>query len=436
MSRSSQVELRVASALTVKSSKKKTLRPTPTPAYIDKSDPIVPVASRSKRTLSQLDADDTEDDSEDGSQPVRIKVEPVAKKARRGSPDEEEENVDDEERSVPELDPTRYLVHTRLSAAGDMAERRGARAPNPAKASHALQEAFTTLLKTGVKQGEARVNVDLAKDEQVFLQLVKKTNGHAYTFHSGLGNTTRRHFTDEEKAHKTIVGPIDLIDANKVSELSFANATIPLSPCITCVLCRRDCQPLGLGAPCATCVVKKDKKCSHAASVADLVAFYLDLAREHAVASDLTEVLIDQLLNRLDAASESSRLHRRTMEELSALVEHFANHVRDCVKHLGPDGFQARFKNSHPDNPVVELVDMFIQEHNYRVAGVAVDAIGSPIGPDIIPTSALSPSKSVYFTKGGPASVRASKVQGLGVEGGSKSTGEDIGMSTTSGPGS
>jgi hypothetical protein len=71
-----------------------------------------------------------------------------------------------------------------------------------------------------------RVNVDLEKDEQVFLQLVRKTKDHVYTFHSGLGNTTRRRFTNEEKAYKPIVGPIELIDANKVSELSFANANI------------------------------------------------------------------------------------------------------------------------------------------------------------------------------------------------------------------
>lgn len=66
----------------------------------------------------------------------------------------------------------------------------------------------------------------MAKDEQVFLQLVQKTADHQYTFHSGLGNTTRRRFTDEEKEYRPSIGPIPLIDAEKVCELSFANANI------------------------------------------------------------------------------------------------------------------------------------------------------------------------------------------------------------------
>jgi hypothetical protein len=66
----------------------------------------------------------------------------------------------------------------------------------------------------------------LAKDSQVFLQLVRKTKGHAYVFHTGLGNTTHRRLNSKVADYEPQNRHVELIDAAKIGDLSFANAII------------------------------------------------------------------------------------------------------------------------------------------------------------------------------------------------------------------
>jgi hypothetical protein len=80
-----------------------------------------------------------------------------------------------------------------------------------------------------------RINVGLDKNAQVFLQLVSKQPGHAYTFRSGLGNTTRHRASSEESKYEPRFPEIPLIDAREVEQLSFANAQIVSRSLISCL---------------------------------------------------------------------------------------------------------------------------------------------------------------------------------------------------------
>src|SRR6202020_414631 len=126
------------------------------------------------------------------------------------------------------------------------------------------------------------------------------------------------------------------------------------------------------------------------------------------------------------------------MAELDTLVAHFAAHVRACVEHLGPDGFEARFKHPNTSSSAVELANAFITEFNERSAGNVIQDGGEVSENETLPARMTAPPSSTllrYFAKGGPASVRAAKASTVGDEDEPKSTGEDIEMSTASGPG-
>jgi hypothetical protein len=145
----------------------------------------------------------------------------------------------------------------------------------------------------------------------------------------------------------------------------------------------------------------------------------------------VTEHLIDQLQARIDTAAEVSKLHLSVMEDLDDAVSHFANHVRACIQHLGPDGFEARFK--HPDTNVhaVELVNMFLTEYNLRLRGMAVDSDGQLAGKEVFRARLPSDAKTLLeIDRGTEASSSAGKVARE-----LKTTGEDIEMSAASGPG-
>lgn len=125
------------------------------------------------------------------------------------------------------------------------------------------------------------------------------------------------------------------------------------------------------------------------------------------------------------------------MEELDNTVSHFAEHVRACIDQLGSDGFEARFKNSDTNNSTLELINMFIEEYNLRLAGNAVDVDGRDEGPDPVSTRVGLPQKPLLplaKLAGGPSLVRKPKTIEPANEGGSKVSGEDVEMPVESGP--
>lgn len=196
-----------------------------------------------------------------------MKSEPSPKKARLGKVKNVED--DDDDKSVVEVqDPVspfsypsfpcltspqaEYLVARHTTKTSALVEKKGSKAPDSTVVNKALGRAFRALANTNFKAGASpvffsffypsltplseRVNVDLDSDAQVFLQLVTKTPGHAYTFRSGLGNSTRHRHLGEEAEYEPKFKDIPLIDVGEISDLSFSNAQIvsPLSHLMFC----------------------------------------------------------------------------------------------------------------------------------------------------------------------------------------------------------
>ncbi|KAJ7205810.1 hypothetical protein GGX14DRAFT_568703 [Mycena pura] len=393
---------------------------TSVPSYVEDEDFDAPAVPTRKRTLSQVAVTVSNVDSEDDRSRVIKQSEPSAKKARLAESDDEEEEVDEDDEPAVE-----YLVPTiTRSTTGDFVEHTGKQSPAVADVSKALTRAYQKLEESKTQFGQETVNVDLGPNSSIYLQVVKKIAGHAYTFKTGLGNVSRRHDLSDNKDYKPRPH-IELIDANKLADVS------PRPP------------PLGLGVACANCVNRKtNRSCSHGATVAELVPFYTEVAGEHTVASDLTAYLIAQLQTRVDAAAESARFHRRVIDELDLTVAHFADHVRACIDHLGVEGFEARFKRASSGSTAFQLVNMFVDEYNLRRQGNAVDADGNDDGLDLVafPSSTSQqppPAPTLrFFAKGGPLSVHKAKpVEGASAPSAPKSSGEDVEKSVQSGPG-
>lgn len=144
----------------------------------------------------------------------------------------------------------------------------------------------------------------------------------------------------------------------------------------------------------------------------------------------VTEHLIDQLHVRVKAAAEVSRLRLSVMEELDDAVSHFASHVRDCINHLGADGFEARFKHPDTNLPALDLINDLLTEYNLRLRGMNVDTDGNFVGKDVCAVRPLP--KSLLRIAGGESA--SSRSAGTGEEKTGVTVG-DVEMSAASGPG-
>jgi len=94
--------------------------------------------------------------------------------------------------------------------------------------------------------------------------------------------------------------------------------------------------------------------------------------------------LIHQLATRAKAVQELALVYHDAVYEFNGILEHFSQHVDQCLQHLGSEGFESRFKDPNPDSPVAEFINELITQYNHRAAGRSVGEDGQLGGEDIV----------------------------------------------------
>jgi len=105
--------------------------------------------------------------------------------------------------------------------------------------------------------------------------------------------------------------------------------------------------------------------------------------------------LIDQFATRARAVQDLARVYHDAVYEFNGIAEHFSEHVRSCIEHLGSEGFEARFKTSNTAPSVVDFINDLLAQYNHRAAGNSVGEDGHLGGPTIVDLE-TPPAKSFF----------------------------------------
>ncbi|KAJ7017214.1 hypothetical protein C8F04DRAFT_1200863, partial [Mycena alexandri] len=133
--------------------------------------------------------------------------------------------------------------------------------------------------------------------------------------------------------------PLPKIPSEPVLEVDLADAGLPPSSCVMCILRNVGCTRIGFGASCVQCQLSEPKLCDHAKSIEELIIFHSEIARNYALASDVTEVILSEFVA--------------------------SGQARPCIRLMGTDKFFERFARAGAPDAVQRHVKLLIEQFNW-----------------------------------------------------------------------
>ncbi|KAJ7038832.1 hypothetical protein C8F04DRAFT_1179498 [Mycena alexandri] len=131
--------------------------------------------------------------------------------------------------------------------------------------------------------------------------------------------------------------PLPKIPSEPVLEVDLADAGLPPSSCVMCILRNVGCTRIGFGASCVQCQLSEPKLCDHAKSIEELIIFHSEIARNYAMASDVTEVILSEFVASAKRAQSAGILYREASDDLRVRFRWFIAHTLKCIRLMGTD---------------------------------------------------------------------------------------------------
>ncbi|KAJ7701342.1 hypothetical protein B0H16DRAFT_1748621 [Mycena metata] len=207
-------------------------------------------------------------------------------------------------------------------------------------------------LSAEVDSSAANVDVNLKPStKRGILWMIRQRRGKPFArFFSQISpfsTTCQSHARKSHTEHEPKFLPICKVEDQLVFECDFSEAGIPPSACIICTILLIDCTRIGFGSSCVQCQLLDARLCDHAKTIEELIIFHAEIARNYALASDVTEVIIYELVASCKRAQTAAALYREASEDLCTRFCWFAAHMFKCIDYMGTDKFFERF--SHTD---------------------------------------------------------------------------------------
>ncbi|KAJ7032329.1 hypothetical protein C8F04DRAFT_1262088 [Mycena alexandri] len=159
--------------------------------------------------------------------------------------------------------------------------------------------------------------------------------------------------------------PLPKIPSEPVLEVDLADAGLPPSSCVMCILRNVGCTRIGFGASCVQCQLSEPKLCDHAKSIEELIIFHSEIARNYAMASDVTEVILSEFVASAKRAQSAGILYREASDDLRVRFRWFIAHVFKCIRLMGTDKFFERFAGAGASDAVQRHVQLLIEQFNW-----------------------------------------------------------------------
>ncbi|KAJ7028215.1 hypothetical protein C8F04DRAFT_1188757 [Mycena alexandri] len=159
--------------------------------------------------------------------------------------------------------------------------------------------------------------------------------------------------------------PLPKIPSEPVLEVDLADAGLPPSSCVMCILRNVGCTRIGFGASCVQCQLSDPKLCDHNKSIEELVIFHSEIARNYALASDVTEVILSEFVASAKRAQSAGILYREASDDLRVRFRWFIAHVFKCIRLMGTAKFFERFAGAGASLAVQRHVQLLIEQFNW-----------------------------------------------------------------------
>ncbi|KAJ7024187.1 hypothetical protein C8F04DRAFT_1270638 [Mycena alexandri] len=159
--------------------------------------------------------------------------------------------------------------------------------------------------------------------------------------------------------------PLPKIPSEPVLEVDLADAGLPPSSCVMCILRNVGCTRIGFGASCVQCQLAEPKLCDHAKSIEELIIFHSEIARNYAMASDVTEVILSEFVASAKRAQNAGILYREASDDLRVRFRWFIAHTLKCIRLMGTDKFFERFAGAGAPDAVQRHVKLLIEQFNW-----------------------------------------------------------------------
>ncbi|KAJ7041830.1 hypothetical protein C8F04DRAFT_1176916 [Mycena alexandri] len=159
--------------------------------------------------------------------------------------------------------------------------------------------------------------------------------------------------------------PLPKIPSEPVLEVDLADTGLPPSSCVMCILRNVGCTRIGFGASCVQCQLSDPKLCDHNKSIEELVIFHSEIARNYALASDVTEVILSEFVASAKRAQSAGILYREASDNLRVRFRWFIAHVFKCIRLMGTAKFFERFAGAGASLAVQRHVQLLIEQFNW-----------------------------------------------------------------------
>ncbi|KAJ7710168.1 hypothetical protein B0H16DRAFT_1745614 [Mycena metata] len=207
-----------------------------------------------------------------------------------------------------------------------------------------------------IDSSAANVDVNLKPSlNRGILWMVRQRRGKPFArFFSNISpfSTTRQSRAKKgQTSHEPKYAPIPKIEDQLVYEADLSEAGIPPSACVTCTILQIDCTRIGFGSSCVQCQLLDARLCDHSKTIEELIIFHAEIARNYALASDVTET--------------AAALYREASEDLRMRFRWFVAHMFKCIDFMGTDKFFERFANTDASPTVRRYVQLLIDQFNW-----------------------------------------------------------------------
>ncbi|KAJ7776469.1 hypothetical protein B0H16DRAFT_1449900 [Mycena metata] len=221
-----------------------------------------------------------------------------------------------------------------------------------------------------IDSSAANVDVNLKPSlNRGILWMVRQRRGKPFArFFSNISpfSTTRQSRAKKgQTSHEPKYAPIPKIEDQLVYEVDLSEAGIPPSACVTCTILQIDCTRIGFGSSCVQCQLLDARLCDHSKTIEELIIFHAEIARNYALASDVTEVILSELVASCKRAQTAAALYREASEDLRMRFRWFVAHMFKCIDFMGTDKFFERFANTDASPTVRRYVQLLIDQFNW-----------------------------------------------------------------------
>ncbi|KAJ6464810.1 hypothetical protein DFH09DRAFT_1113001 [Mycena vulgaris] len=220
----------------------------------------------------------------------------------------------------PKLDPIKSLVPRNI---GD-------------QVTKVLEKRFSR--KKVSKEEFPQINVGLGPTHPYFYSFVairRPSDAPAATFYSHIPPKAVARQTGRVQ-YQPIFKDAPLIDAKPIR-------TVKLEEGILCFNCN-----------------KLRIRCGDRMTVPERVRLNQEFAEGYAIASDVTETVLGELVQSFDCASSIAKIYDEAIIDLQVRLRHATDHVAKCVSHMGAEVFVQRFQDCSEEDSVVDFLNLLL----------------------------------------------------------------------------